>query len=82
MMNGADFFQSVQNLAAVDSQVNACAERHAQHESSVKQRLKWAAGANPSLSNTLKDFEESCHKRDHLVQVCVEIASDSEVISG
>ena len=49
--------------------MSACAEKHAQHESSVTQRLKWAAGANPSLSNTLRDFEDSCRKRDHLVRV-------------
>ena len=63
--------QSVQSLAAYDTPMTSLADKHAQLEASVTQRLKWAAGANPSLSCVLRDFEDICSKKDTVLQVCV-----------
>jgi len=50
------------NLAAVN-------ERHEHLEKTVVQRLKWAAGANPTLGQTLQLFEEALKETAAIVEV-------------
>ena len=71
LLNVHVLLQSVQSLAAYDMPMTSLAEKHAQLEASVTQRLKWAAGANPSLSCVLRDFEDICSKKDTVLQVTV-----------
>ena len=40
-------------------------------ETSITQRLKWAAGANPSLSATLQQFEETLAENSTILQVII-----------
>ena len=49
--------------------VAANMERHLQLELSITQRLKWAAGANPSLNQVMGQFEESLAATRALLQV-------------
>lgn len=44
-------------------------ERLAHLESSIEQRLKWAAGANPSLNPILENFEQTLKERKRLIVV-------------
>ncbi len=44
-------------------------EKLAQLESSIEQRLKWAAGANPSLNPILENFEHTLKDRKRLIVV-------------
>ena len=45
-------------------------DKLSQLESSIEQRLKWAAGANPSLNPTLERFESTLKERKRLIMVC------------
>ena len=49
--------------------VTSVQERHSQLEASVSQRLKWAAGANPSLAGVLQQYEEALAAKNSAVQV-------------
>ena len=54
-----------------DAALVAIQERHTQIEASITQRLKWAAGANPSLNPTMVSYEETLANKNslHLVGV-------------
>lgn len=59
----------MQTLMSHEGVVNAIQDRHSGLEGSITQRLKWAAGANPSLTQVLQQFEEALNARNILIQV-------------
>ena len=54
---------------AQESTLSGVQERQIQLISSITQRLKWAAGANPSLTTVLKQFEEALGVRNKAIEV-------------
>ena len=61
--------QSMQTLMSPDISLGSIQERHLQLEASVSQRLKWGAGANPTLAAMLKHFEEMVAAKNSLIEV-------------
>ena len=61
--------QRVQNLVSLDVAMSSVQEKLTHLESSIEQRLKWAAGANPSLNPTLENFEHTLKARKRLIVV-------------
>ena len=53
----------------MDSVVKGVEEKFSAQESSIEQRLKWAAGANPTLNPVLQNFEQTLAARKKLVKV-------------
>uniref|UniRef100_A0A2C9LZC5 non-specific serine/threonine protein kinase n=1 Tax=Biomphalaria glabrata TaxID=6526 RepID=A0A2C9LZC5_BIOGL len=51
--------KTAQALLSQESLITSCLERYSQMEASVSQRLRWAAGANPSLNAMLNNFEKA-----------------------
>ncbi|KAJ8319497.1 hypothetical protein KUTeg_004588 [Tegillarca granosa] len=60
--------KSMQALVNQESGLVSCHAHYVQLESSIVQRLKWAAGANPSLNLVLQQFEESSSYRKQLFE--------------
>lgn len=50
-------------------------------ESTIAQRLKWAAGANPQLSSVVSLFETAQATRSSLFQVCATETSRKYLLS-
>jgi biopolymer transport protein ExbB/TolQ len=67
-------FQGVQSLMSQESALVSIQERYIQLESGIEQRLKWAAGANPTLGPVLKHFEQAIADRKTLLEVSWEMA--------
>ena len=59
----------MQALVQMDTAVKAVEERFVGQESSIEQRLKWAAGANPALNPVLQNFEKALNDRKKLLSV-------------
>ncbi|XP_078611831.1 serine/threonine-protein kinase SMG1-like isoform X2 [Branchiostoma floridae x Branchiostoma japonicum] len=72
----SDLRKYVQTLVQLDSAVGSVQERSTQLEAGIAQRLKWAAGANPSLQTMLMDFEEAQNNRNTLLMNEGQHASD------
>ncbi len=53
----------------MDSVVKGVEEKFCSQESSIEQRLKWAAGANPALNPVLQNFEQTLAARKKLMTV-------------
>ena len=53
----------------MDSVVKGVEEKFNAQESSIEQRLKWAAGANPALNPVLQSFEQTLAARKKLMAV-------------
>lgn len=53
----------------MDSVVKGVEEKLGAQESSIEQRLKWAAGANPALNPVLQNFEQTLADRKKLMIV-------------
>lgn len=53
----------------MDSVVKGMEEKLGAQESSIEQRLKWAAGANPALNPVLQNFEKTLADRKKLMIV-------------
>ena len=53
----------------MDSVVKGVEEKFGTQESSIEQRLKWAAGANPALNPVLQNFEQALAARKKLMAV-------------
>ncbi|KAH9498432.1 Serine/threonine-protein kinase smg1 [Bulinus truncatus] len=51
--------KTAQALMSQESLITSCQERYSQMEASISQRLRWAAGANPSLNIVLSNFEKA-----------------------
>ena len=65
------FTKRVQNLLSLDVAMSSVQEKFTQLESSIEQRLKWAAGANPSLNPILENFERTLKDRKRLIVVSI-----------
>ncbi|XP_071960703.1 serine/threonine-protein kinase SMG1-like [Antedon mediterranea] len=50
-------------LSGMESNISTVNERFLQVQTSIAQRLKWAAGANPALTGVMKLFESSLNNR-------------------
>lgn len=72
----ADLKKRVQGLIHMDSVVKGVEEKLAAQESSIEQRLKWAAGANPALNPVLQNFEQTLAARKMLMTVESKHSSD------
>ena len=59
----------MQALASQETGLVNCYSHYIQLESSIIQRLKWAAGANPSLNLVLQQFDEASTYRKLLYEV-------------
>ncbi|ESO84130.1 hypothetical protein LOTGIDRAFT_229624 [Lottia gigantea] len=59
----SDIRKSMQSLSSEESLVLPSEEKYFQHEESIAQRLRWAAGANPNLNLILIQFEETSQHR-------------------
>ncbi|XP_048758488.2 serine/threonine-protein kinase SMG1-like [Ostrea edulis] len=60
--------KSMQALAAQETGLVNCYSHYVQLEGSIIQRLKWAAGANPSLNLVLQQFDEASTYRKLLYE--------------
>ncbi|XP_062590366.1 serine/threonine-protein kinase SMG1-like isoform X1 [Saccostrea cucullata] len=60
--------KSMQALAAQETGLVNCYSHYIQLEGSIIQRLKWAAGANPSLNLVLQQFDEASSYRKLLYE--------------
>lgn len=56
-------------LQSQETAMTAAIEKHLTLEVSISQRLKWAAGANPSLNQVAVQFEEILSANKALLQV-------------
>ncbi|EDO48437.1 predicted protein [Nematostella vectensis] len=72
----ADMRKRVQALAQIEPAVKAVEDKIIAQQSSIEQRLKWAAGANPGLNSVLKDFEKTVSDRKQLLQTETKYSSD------
>ena len=59
----SDLRKRTQHLLALEGAITAVQERAVAQQNSVSQRLKWAAGANPTLHNVLHEFEKAVRER-------------------
>ena len=64
-----DLKKRVQGLIHMDSVIKGVEEKFGTQESSIEQRLKWAAGANPALNPVLQNFEQTLAARKKLLAV-------------
>ncbi|XP_059145931.1 serine/threonine-protein kinase SMG1-like [Physella acuta] len=60
--------KTAQALLSQESVLTSCQERYNQMEASISQRLRWAAGANPSLNVVLTNFEQSALYRKKFIE--------------
>ncbi|GFO31315.1 serine/threonine-protein kinase smg1, partial [Plakobranchus ocellatus] len=64
----AELKKTVQLVLSQEPNLTACQERYMQMEASISQRLRWAAGANPSLNTVLDSFEKAASSRKNFVE--------------
>ncbi|XP_048245963.1 serine/threonine-protein kinase SMG1-like isoform X1 [Haliotis rufescens] len=55
--------KGMQSLLSQEGVIAGCEDRYSQLEGSITQRLRWAAGANPTLNFVLQQFEEASNRR-------------------
>ncbi|KAL4241086.1 Serine/threonine-protein kinase smg1 [Mactra antiquata] len=58
----------MQALVSQETSLASCQTQYTQLEASITQRLKWAAGANPSLNLILQQFEDAGSVRKQLAE--------------
>lgn len=56
-------------LSAFDCVVTSAHERYLNLTSGIEQRLKWAAGANPSLTAVQEEFETAIAAKTSIINV-------------
>ena len=61
--------QMLSSLSAQEGLIAGCKERYSALEGHVMQRLRWAAGANPSLNTTLQHFQDASTARAQVLEV-------------
>ena len=61
--------QNTQRLLSHETQLVSCQDHYSQMEASISQRLRWAAGANPSLNAVLTNFENAISYRKKFIEV-------------
>lgn len=59
----------MQALVQLEPAVKAVEEKITSQQSSIEQRLKWAAGANPGLNPVLKEFDKTVEDRKQMLKV-------------
>ena len=64
----AEIEQGAQALLAHEPLISAINERHEALEATATQRLRWAAGANPTLQATLQQFEAAVVAKNQQLQ--------------
>ena len=77
----SDLRKRTQHLPSLEGAITAVHERATVQQNSVSQRLKWAAGANPTLHNVLHEFEKAVRDRatTYAVRSCQEIVDKNKV---
>lgn len=60
-----------QQLVAMDRNISSLLEKIVSMQGDISQRLKWAAGANPQVSEVLKTVESSLEHKSAVYQVSV-----------
>ncbi|KAL8580399.1 hypothetical protein ACOMHN_020876 [Nucella lapillus] len=75
----AQIKKMVSSLSGQEGQIGGCQERYISLEGQVIQRLRWAAGANPSLHTTLHHFQEASAARACFIEEESQLMS--EVVS-
>eukprot|EP00106_Octopus_bimaculoides_P021655 XP_014789097.1 PREDICTED: serine/threonine-protein kinase SMG1-like isoform X1 [Octopus bimaculoides] len=68
--------KSTSSLISQKNNLVCCMERYSQLEASIGQRLRWAAGANPSLNLVMSQFEEDSTARKTVYEMESKLASD------
>ncbi len=63
-------FQRIKSIGQIEYSFPGLMDRYSQLQSSIEQRLKWAAGANPALNAVQQNFENAAEKRKEILQVC------------
>ena len=56
-------------MSAFDCVVSSAHERYLSLTSGIEQRLKWAAGANPSLTAVQEEFEAAIAAKTSVINV-------------
>ena len=59
----SDLRKRTQVLSSLEGAIKAVQDRADTQQNSVSQRLKWAAGANPTLHNVMHEFEKVVQNR-------------------
>ncbi|XP_077868684.1 serine/threonine-protein kinase SMG1-like [Saccoglossus kowalevskii] len=72
----SDLRKRVQRLTSLETTLTGVIEKYTALESSVSQRLKWAAGANPSLNPVMQNIEEAAEKRNNFLTMNGKRSSD------
>ncbi|XP_063961813.1 serine/threonine-protein kinase SMG1-like [Lytechinus pictus] len=72
----SDMRKRLQALQAIEGAVGTMQERALGVQGRVCQRLKWAAGANPSLANVMKDVDTSIQGKTQLYTLETKRASE------
>ncbi|CAL1541344.1 unnamed protein product [Lymnaea stagnalis] len=72
--------KTAQALISQESLITSCLERYGQMEASISQRLRWAAGANPSLNNVLGNFEKAAIYRKKFIEEENKRVSDCSIL--
>ncbi|XP_017781881.1 PREDICTED: serine/threonine-protein kinase SMG1 [Nicrophorus vespilloides] len=70
-----DLRKIVADIMNVQSKIFEAREKQKNLIASVEQRLKWAAGANPDLNNTMIAFEEAIAERNNHLEVEKKVTS-------
>lgn len=63
--------QRLQAIGQIEYSFPNLMERYSQLQSSIEQRLKWAAGANPALNTVQQNFEKATEKRKQILAVSI-----------
>uniref|UniRef100_T1J1T4 PI3K/PI4K catalytic domain-containing protein n=1 Tax=Strigamia maritima TaxID=126957 RepID=T1J1T4_STRMM len=68
--------KTMQVLLAIESNLNVSRDRFVNLVSSVEQRLKWAVGANPSVTAILDEFEQSVTVKNDMISNFTKIGGE------
>ncbi|XP_005098211.1 serine/threonine-protein kinase SMG1 [Aplysia californica] len=60
--------KTTQRVLSQETVLTSCQEHYSQMETSISQRLRWAAGANPSLNTVLSNFENAISYRKKFIE--------------
>ncbi|KAK7113677.1 hypothetical protein V1264_012925 [Littorina saxatilis] len=71
----SDIRKMLSSLSSQAGLITNCKERYSALEGHVMQRLRWAAGANPSLNVTLQNFQDASTARTQVLE------DDSQLVS-
>ncbi|XP_072167614.1 serine/threonine-protein kinase SMG1-like [Diadema setosum] len=72
----SDMRKRLQALINMEGAVNSIQEQAVRVQASICQRLKWAAGANPSLANIMKEVDASIQAKSQICSLETKRASE------